>query len=325
MSNTADFQVRSQTTNNSYDLISNIGQVQFRYPLDIYQSLRGTTMMRFDRAVIKDENALSLEIPNANQQRVGLRLEYVFDNTIEKGLNIRHGSRMKVSTEFHNSFNLNLSDSSYFEGSTGLLGLAGFDIRHYQKLDKHSILAVRLSSYASFGSNKILYFLGGVNNWITFSPNEFNTNIPIATSEDYAYQTVVANLRGFSSNIRNGSNFALANVELRVPLVKYFTKKTVTNNFIRNFQVIGFFDAGTAWEGFSPFNEENPLNTNIIQQPNSPLTVTVNYFRNPIVFGYGYGFRSTLFGYFLKLDFAWGVETGIVEPARTYLSIGMDF
>ena len=326
-SSTADFPVpgRNQITNNAYDLISNIAQVQFRYPLDIYQSLRGTTMLRFDRAVIKDERMISLEIPNANQQRVGLRLEYVFDNTIEKGLNMRYGTRAKVSTEFHNSFNLNLSDSSYFEGSTGLLGLAGFDFRHYQKLDKHSILAVRLSSYASFGSNKILYFLGGVNNWISFSQDGFNQNIPIATTEEYSYQTVVANMRGFSSNIRNGSNFALANVELRVPVVKYFTKKTITNNFVRNFQVVGFFDAGTAWEGFSPFNEENPLNTNIIQQPNSPLTVTVNYFRNPIVFGYGYGFRSTLFGYFLKLDFAWGVETGIVEPGRTYLSIGMDF
>ncbi len=324
-SNTADFEVRGLTTENTYDLISNIAQVQFRYPLDIYQSLRATTMFRFDRMVIKDERALSLEIPNANQQRVGLRLEYVFDNTIEKGLNMRHGTRMKFSTEFHNSFNLNLADSSSFEGSTGLLGLAGFDFRHYQKLDKHSILAVRLSSYASFGSNKILYFLGGVNNWIRLSPNEFNQNIPIATTEEYSYQTVVANMRGFSSNIRNGSSFALANVELRVPVVKYLTKKTLTNNFVRNFQVVGFFDAGTAWEGVSPFNEENPLNTNIIKEPSSPLTVTVNYFRNPIVFGYGYGFRSTLFGYFLKLDFAWGVETGIVESGRTYLSIGMDF
>ena len=328
-SDNADFLVPSSNTatNNSYDLISNIAQVQFRYPLDVYQSLRATTMLRFDKTVIKDEKQLSIEIPNANQQRVGLRLEYVFDNTIEKDLNIRHGSRMKFSTEFHNSFNINISDSSYFEGSTGLLGLAGFDFRHYQKLDKHSILAVRLSSYASFGSNKILYYLGGVNNWISFAPEEenFNDNIRRAPSENYSYETVLANMRGFVSNIRNGSNFALANVELRVPVVKYFTKRTITNNFVRNFQVIGFFDAGTAWEGFSPFNEENPLNTNVITEIGSPLTVTVNYFRNPIVYGYGYGFRSTLFGYFLKLDFAWGVETGVVEPGRTYLSIGMDF
>jgi hypothetical protein len=322
----ASFPLGGQMVENAYDLVSNIGQVQLRYPLDIHQSLRGTAMLRLDKLVIKSEELSSLSIPNANEQRIGMRLEYVFDNTIEKSLNIRYGSLLKVSAEVHNRFNLNVSDSTYFEGSTGLLGLVGFDARHYQKLDKHSILAFRLTSYASFGSNKILYFLGGVNNWIDFPPaSQISTDIIPIANENYAYQAVVANLRGFDSNIRNGSNFALANIELRVPVVKYFTKKTITNNFMRNLQMVGFFDIGTAWEGISPFNDDNPLNTTVIRQPNSPLTVTVNYFRNPVVFGYGYGFRSTLFGYYLKLDFAWGVETGMIDTPKTYLSIGMDF
>jgi hypothetical protein len=51
----------------------------------------------------------------------------------------------------------------------------------------------------------------------------------------------------------------------------------------------------------------------------------VNYFRDPIVYGYGGGIRTLLFGYFVRLDYAWGVETRVVQDPRLYFSIGMDF
>jgi len=41
--------------------------------------------------------------------------------------------------------------------------------------------------------------------------------------------------------------------------------------------------------------------------------------------GYGVGVRSTLLGYFLKLDYAWGIETRQVQDSRLYFSLGMDF
>jgi hypothetical protein len=63
----------------------------------------------------------------------------------------------------------------------------------------------------------------------------------------------------------------------------------------------------------------------VIEQPNSPLSIKVNYFRNPVVMGYGFGLRSMLLGYFVRFDYAWGVETGIVQDPILYFSIGTDF
>jgi outer membrane translocation and assembly module TamA len=94
--------------------------------------------------------------------------------------------------------------------------------------------------------------------------------------------------------------------------------------FFRNFQLVGFFDVGTAWEGSNPYSEENPLNTSVVE--NSGLvSVKVNYFRDPIVAGYGGGVRAMLFGYFVRLDYAWGIETRTIQDPMLYLSIGTDF
>jgi hypothetical protein len=51
----------------------------------------------------------------------------------------------------------------------------------------------------------------------------------------------------------------------------------------------------------------------------------VKYFRNPVIVGYGMGVRAMLFGYYFKLDYAWGLETGRRLDPKVYLSIGLDF
>lgn len=205
------------------------------------------------------------------------------------------------------------------------MGIVGFDARHYQRILKHSVLAVRAAGATSFGSERILYYLGGVDNWLF---PRFNEEIPLPASDaNFAYQTVAANLRGFRLNIRNGNSYLLTNTELRVPIFKHLSKN-LKSNFLRNFQVVGFFDIGTAWQGATPFSEENPLNTKTIpdpEVPSNPVVVKVRFFRDPIVMGYGAGARMLLFGYFLRLDYAWGVETRVIQEPRLYLSLGMDF
>jgi outer membrane translocation and assembly module TamA len=94
--------------------------------------------------------------------------------------------------------------------------------------------------------------------------------------------------------------------------------------FLKNLQLVGFFDAGLAWFGFSPYSEENQLNTVVLETP-PVITVEVEYFRDPMVYGYGFGLRTTLLGYFLKFDYAWGVDTRAVQDPRVYFSLGYDF
>jgi outer membrane protein assembly factor BamA len=152
----------------------------------------------------------------------------------------------------------------------------------------------------------------------------FNNDIPQPQSKDFAYQTLAANVRGFTRNIRNGNSFVLGNAELRVPIMKYLTTKPIQSSFWRNMQVVGFFDFGTAWTGASPFTDDNPINTVYVSSPPT-VFVKVRYFRDPIVAGYGAGLRTSLFGYFLRADYAWGIETKVVQKPILYVSMGMDF
>ncbi len=295
---------------------------EFKYPLDIFTSIRLRGTLRNDRRLFLSTDRISLESDPQNTQSMGVRAEFVFDNTLDIDLNLRHNTRLKVYAEAMKQMDIDFLDGFNFNFDKGFMGVVGADVRHYERLGKHAVLATRFTAAASFGSKKVLYYIGGVENALL--PG-FNNNIPIPdpSVSDFAFQTLASPLRGFRTNIRNGNSFAIANVELRVPLFKYFYKRPIKSSFLRNFQLVGFFDAGTAWQGFSPFTDDNPLNTDVISNP--VVQVTVNYYRDPIVAGFGAGLRTKLFGYFIKLDYARGIETKQLQPGIWHLSLGTDF
>jgi len=297
-----------------------LGQMEVRYPLDIFRSFRLTGTLRLDRSFLMATELTTFEQPSVNQQRFGLKLDYVFDNTLDVAVNIKNGTRYKLSAEIVKKANIDLLDNVTFDFQQGFMTILAVDARHYQRLDKHSIFAMRLAAYTSFGSEKVLYFLGAVDNWLF---QRFNNDVPVPQSDEFAYQTLASNLRGFEYNIRNGNNYALLNNELRVPIFKYFSKN-IKSNFFNNFQIVSFFDIGTAWQGPTPFEEESPLNTVYLSNPPT-VNVKVNYFRDPIVAGYGFGIRSIIFGYFFRLDYAWGIETRVVQKPIFYFSLSKDF
>lgn len=301
-------------------VITALGQVEYRYPLDVYTSVRFQGTIRQDRQVFLGTDTTSLGTPDNVFQRVGLRTELVFDNTLNVDLNLMNGTRVKIYGEMVKKFQLQLFDPAKLDFSNGFLHVIGLDARHYQRIDRHTVLAMRLAAETSFGSEKILYQLGGVDQWMFPS---FNNDIPYPQSNDYAYRTFATNLRGFQYNIRNGNSYALFNAELRVPIFKYLYKRPIKSNFIRHFQVVPFVDIGTAWQGSSLFGDENPLN--IVYVNNAVVSVKVKYFRDPIVAGYGLGIRTMIFGYFLRLDYGWGIETRVVQKPMLHFAMGLDF
>jgi hypothetical protein len=302
-----------------YDNKIFLGQYQVRYPLDIFTSIRGTATMRFDNTTFLSTEPVTHQAPSLNAQRLGIKAEYVFDNTLDISLNILNGTRYKFFGEVVKAFDIDLGENAQFKARDGFMTIVGLDFRHYQRALKHSVLAVRTAWASSFGKEKILYMLGGTDNWLI---PQFDNTIDLPPGDDFAFRTVATNARGFKINARNGNSYAVVNTEFRMPVLRYiFTRSH--SNFVRNFQIITFFDAGTAWQGLNPFNEASPLNTWTDQNEN--VTIEVNYFRDPIVYGYGFGARTLLFGYFVRLDYAWGVETRQVQDPRIYFSIGMDF
>jgi len=300
-----------------------LGQFGVSWPLDIFRSFRATAGIRRDRVTRLSTERSTLEQASVNQQRASLRLEYVFDNTLDLGINLMRGSRYRLYAEVFKSFNLDFSDGASLNFGKGIMTILGLDARHYHRLDKYSIVAMRVAGATSFGAEKISYQMGGVENSL-FS-TQFNEEIP-RLEGNLAFNALAAQMRGFARNIRNGNSYALINTELRVPVFRYLSKN-IRSAFFRNFQVVGFFDAGTAWSGSNPFSKDNPLNISTFPTDiRDPLvSVRVKYFRDPIVAGYGVGLRCLVFGYFLKLDYGWGIETRDVQEPRLHFSLGTDF
>ena len=80
----------------------------------------------------------------------------------------------------------------------------------------------------------------------------------------------------------------------------------------------------TAWTGWNPYDPNNSLFTSYYHDGN--LDISVTEMKEPFVGGVGFGLRTTLFGYFVRGDMAWGIEDGkIAKKPQFYLSFNLDF
>ncbi len=301
-------------------LSTNIVEGTLKYPIDVIRSVRGSLSYRGEKITFLANDTFSLNLPNYKEDWLSLKLEYVHDNTYPVMTNILNGTRYKFWFELHKQFEVNADQGLEVNINEGYLGVFGFDARHYQRIHRQLTWANRIAGGTSFGQQKLIYYLGGVDSWL--GP-VFNTDIEVNQEMGYAFQTLATNMRGYDQNIRNGNSYAVLNSELRFPIFSYFFNKPIRSEFLRNLQWVGFYDIGSAWEGFSPFEEDNPYNDDTVVQ--QPITVVVNYFRDPLVMGTGMGLRSTLFGYFIRVDRAQPIEsTGLGDP-MWYFSLSLDF
>ena len=289
-----------------YDLKTLRGVASYSYPFSEITSVRGVISVRNDKIIPLSTDQGALETNIFDEYYGSLKAAYVYDNTRELAVNILSGTRFRIFGEhYERLYSDARSGSSNFQ-------VLGVDFRHYQKIHREIIFVTRIAGSKSFGKTPLIYYLGGTDEWI--SNDLFDRSTPIDQSQNYGFQALAANMRGFKQNVRNGSAFALLNTEIRWPIIKYFMRKPVEKPFLRDFQLVGFADIGTAWEGNSPFDEGNLLNSETLST--GPITITYENINDPIVGGVGFGLRSTILGYFVRADMAWGIENGIISDER---------
>ena len=282
---------------------------QVSWPFSELASVRASVMYRNDRFVLQAIDPLSLREPNFSDNLMGAKVEYVYDSSRPLGLNLWTGWKLKGFVEYYQQPDQARSD----------MQVVGTDLRHSLKVHRELIWVNRFAGNMSMGSRKIIHFLGGVDNWLFAKVDD---SIPIDFAQNYFYQTMGVPMRGFFFNARNGSSFAVFNSELRVPIVRYLASRPVRSDFFNHFQITAFSDVGTAWTGPDPYSGDNSFNRVTISR--NPLTITLNSQREPIVAGYGFGLRSRLLGYFVRADWAWGVDDGVVLPRVFYFSLSLD-
>lgn len=308
------------TTDGTYLLKTHTHEFHYimKYPFNQVSRFDFTSSYRYDRTVFKAISSIQdLQKENDYMNWVGVKGEYIYDNTLNLGVNLYDGTRYKFFGEAYKQIDDKLSD----------LFVLGFDFRHYEKIHRNLILATRFAGSTSFGNSLLIYYLGSVDNWINLSAkvDKFDQSIKPNPDKQWVYQTLATNMRGFVQNVRNGNSFLLMNNELRWPVIRYFANKPINSDFLNTFQLIGFFDIGTAWTGSSPLSDDNSYNYDVYFPNEGSVTVIIDNEKDPYVYGFGFGLRSRLLGYFIRADWAWGVDSGVLLPRIFYLSLSLDF
>ena len=297
---------------------SNLYQVVIKYPFDKVRSVRISAGIRTDKVVIRDEgrfDTASLKLPDQNKQTFAIsRLEYVHDNSVQKATNILNGLRYKVYVDLNIQTNKapgGLAQEGRFNFN------AGADARYYYPIYRNFIWAGRAAADFSWGDQKIVYYLGGVDGWVFPKYSQE----PRPQDGDYAFQSLAVNMRGYRQNVSNGNNAIILNSEFRLPVFSTLFNKPINNAFLRNFQLVQFIDLGSAWNGAYD-KLARPEN---VYRNNDVLIRIKAGGVGPFVGGYGFGARSTLLGYFLRLDAGWEMGSFFRGNPVWHFAMGVDF
>ena len=290
----------------------------FRFELNPFYAITSFRNLQFEAVNTVNNRADIAE--DSRTHYGGINIAAVFDNTVARGFNVLQGSRARAEFTQYGSFT----------NSNQNFGNIRLDLRHYQKVHREITFATRLFYGQYIGPNKQNYLVGGVDNWLFNETNRFQSGDPLEISNtrdnsDILFVEYVTNLRGFDYNELFGNAALVFNAELRLPVFQYLSKGPITSNFLRNFQIVGFYDIGTAWSGEIPLTRDASSNEIDFELPQSPFSARISNFRNPWLVGVGAGVRTVLLGYYAKFDVARPIRDFELGDYRFYASIGLDF
>ncbi len=271
-------------------MITNYLNATFTYPFSPTTSVRLETGLRQDRQKYNAQTEYSLKFPSINEYWNFNRIEYIIDNTYSPITNIHKGTRLKVYSDIF----------VQLKKLGGNMYTVGGDLRNYTTIYKNIIVATRLAFAHSGGKSRMLYRVGGIDNEILPS---FNTNLPVIDSTvNYGYQTNATTVRGYTGNARNGDTYFMLNEEIRIPVMNSITNKKFKNKVLRNLMLVGFVDVAQVGKGLLLDGADYYFISNTVKQG---VRVSTRDVSTPIMFGYGFGVRTTISGYYLRADIGW--------------------
>lgn len=277
-----------------------------------------------DRGALLPQTIAPEFLPAQHQVYSGARAEVVYDNSLTTGMNIVEGTRGKFSVVHYEALG----------NGTKSFSQVSLDVRHYQKIYREIVIAVRGFTGTFFGNSPKKYLLGGMDNWILNQTNYSGLQNPLRNAsgtfnENILFSEFATSLRGFDYATLYGSSVAVGNIELRVPLIRALSNGPIASNFFRNLQFTAFYDIGTSWTGPIPINSRNSVRKRVVPEDptesGSPFVIEINEYLNPWLYSYGVGLRTMMLGYYVKFDLAWPVENYKVNDPRLSVTLGFDF
>ena len=297
------------------------------YPLNINSRIYVAPFVAKSQYFNLNPDSLTLgQVPDQNRFDVnylGGKVEFVYDRSEPMGLYSFTGLKGKIGFQHYQG--LNHGDRSF---SNFYL-----DLRNYQKIHKNITLASKLYFGSFMGNNPQNYLVGGMDNWLfnefynppSNRPEPSPVRNPSGSENSNILFADFVDLRGYDYDEIRGRNVITFTTELRIPLFSYLTRGNITSNFVRNFQLVGFYDVGSAWNDFAPWERVNDQNTEVINTEGSPFVIVLNNFNNPWLQSYGAGLRTVLLNYYVKFDVARPIRNYETEDLKFYFTLGYNF
>ncbi len=312
----AEESVRQKYKLNSVKLTASV-PITNTFRVEISPFWTSTSFSNLNFRVVKGETPEGFA-PNSKHNYAGGSTALVFDNTLEKEFNLYQGTRAFVEY------------TSYFHTTDAHLSFSNlrFDFRRYQKIHREITWTNRVVYGKQMGPAAKVYMLGGMNNWLFAQSDLQGSGDPLLfTNErdnsDLLFNEFATNLRGLDYNEAFGTDALIINSELRVPVFQYFSNGPIKSNFLRNFQLISFIDIGSVWTGIPPFKNGRSITQKFDSR--TAFSAEIVKFKNPWLGGVGFGLRTVLFGYYMKLDAALPYIDGEIGKYKFYFTLGLDF
>jgi hypothetical protein len=248
---------------------------------------------------IKSENLDNIAEEPESVSFVVPSISFVHDNILWGYTAPIEGTRYRLDV---------LGNLGFDDPEKSFVSLLG-DYRTYFRFFYDHSLAIRFSGGFSEGNNPQRFFIGGIDNWI--NRTYATTEVPIESASDFAFLSAALPLRGYDYAEQIGTRYALMNIELRFPLIRYL----VTGGLpilLSNIQGVAFIDVGTAW------NKNNELSLFKRDRFN-------NLVSDDLLMGTGVGARVFFLYFLLRFDVAWAYNIQGFSSPKFYFSIGADF
>lgn len=179
----------------------------------------------------------------------------------------------------------------------------------------------KVEAAKSIGSNPTFYALGGAAYDVT------NRHLGNAYTDFYtaaSYQ-LVTGVRGFATNSRNGNTYGVLNVQADIKPLHTLIKRPIVAELFNHLTLATFLDLGTAYFGSNSYHPANIFGTRTIASSTGSVVAEVRSYQNPVMLGTGFGVATRIYGYQLRLDYAWGFEEFIQTQTNWHAGIGYAF
>jgi hypothetical protein len=244
------------------------------------------------------DNLDNIDVPSDHSTFTIPSISYVQDNVMWGYTSPIEGTRYFITA---------FGDPGFVKKSQSFYSLV-FDYRNYFRFFFDNGFVFRLSGGYSGGGNPQRFFIGGTENWIN---RNFATNdIPVSSASDFAFLTPALPLRGYDYAQRLGTKYALLNLELHIPIIRYLLTGGLPL-FFQNILGVAFIDAGSAWD--------NTGSLKLFGRDENGNKITQD-----LLIGTGVGFRIYLL-FLWRFDIAWRYNINSFSSPRYLLSIGLDF